>query len=204
MPMGPRKTKEDIEKIIKACKEDEKDNKGNISYTRVVRRLETNGMKADDSTVSRYWRVYKCVKTGNDIPENLCRFIHVPTWLEYFKDNDLLDNFRNAIINVDSLSEQEHMAIKSAGNERKEYEQQQIELEKPDENEEKHDDDHDEFVHHMAVSHAAIVMAHLQMKCDSWHLEDKKVTMTLPFEEWYDICRHYGVSEEVAGWASLY
>lgn len=75
---------------------------------------------------------------------------------------------------------------------------------KPEENEDKHDDDHDEFVHHMAVSHAAVVMAHLQMKCDSWHLEDKKVTMTLPFEEWYDICRHYGVSEEVAGWASLF
>jgi hypothetical protein len=59
-----------------------------------------------------------------------------------------------------------------------------------------------ERMHHFAVSHTALVMGRIQMQCKSWHLEMGEVTMAMPYDVWYDICLHYGVTEEVAEWAS--
>lgn len=59
-----------------------------------------------------------------------------------------------------------------------------------------------ERMHQMVMSHTALIMGTIQLECDSWHLEDDKVTMVMPYDTWYDICLHYGLGEEETKWAS--
>lgn len=119
---------------------------------------------------------------------------------------DAYNEIMKGQVSVNELCPQEDTA--SQCDEKPENEENQIcdkETEDDDQpTDDKKEDNKRDPIHDMMVAHTALVICRVQTMCESWHLDNDKVTMTLSYDNFFKLCKANGINEELRQWASQF